>query len=141
MTPEDKNYFEELLIKANQSGKRETSALVDDILHRIEPQIKNAIKEELPPAIKENVNGKIDKLNEMVEKQQEDFREHKVIVYEHFKEEKEWRGDVTPILENSKKQQNFFSFGGTILKAIILIGACGTAVVGALHFIKEWINN
>ena len=52
MNPQEKQHFEDLLIKAIQSGKRETSDLVDMVIHKIEPAVEKAVEK--------YVNGKLD---------------------------------------------------------------------------------
>lgn len=61
MKEKEIKHFEEFLVKAIQSGKKETSGLVTDL----EKKMANVIQQE----IKQTVNGKIDKVKEHLEKQ------------------------------------------------------------------------
>lgn len=44
MKPEELAHLEGLIVKAVQSGKKETSDLVGDIIHRIEPAVERSIE-------------------------------------------------------------------------------------------------
>jgi hypothetical protein len=129
MTPQDKDYFENLLVKFGQSGKKETSDLVADVIARMKPTIEEAIKV--------NVNGKIDKLTESVKEQQEDFKDHKVVVYNHFEEDKQWKADVTPSVAVMKSMQSWASVSAYVLKTIILVGG----VIGSIYAAIKWLRN
>jgi len=67
MTPEEKQHFEEFLVKAVQSGKKETSGLVDLVIHKQEDHIEKAINR--------LVNGKIDKANLKIDSMKEHLRQ------------------------------------------------------------------
>jgi Fic family protein len=69
MNKEDKQFFEGLLVKANQSGKKETSGLVDDV-----KGFHQEIKTEL-----QGVNKRLDTLNGSVAKQQDKLAQHDII--------------------------------------------------------------
>jgi len=58
MTEETKQYFEEIIFKAVQSGKQETSGLVNDVLRRMDPAIEKSIEK--------YVNGKINRLDQKI---------------------------------------------------------------------------
>lgn len=129
MTPDDRQHFDELILKAVQSGKKETSDLVADVIARMKPTIEEAIKV--------NVNGKIDRLTEAVHTQQEDFKDHKVIVYNHFEEDKQWKAEVTPSVATMKSMQSWASVSGYILKTMLLVGG----VCGSLYALLKWLRN
>lgn len=57
----DKKHFEDLLVRAVQSGKRETSGLVQDL--------KKELLKEVREEIKITVNGKIDGIKKHLEEQ------------------------------------------------------------------------
>ncbi len=58
MTPKDREHYEGIIIKAVQSGKRETSGLVAEIMSKLDSKLE----EKLEPLINKYVNGKIVKL-------------------------------------------------------------------------------
>lgn len=115
MTPEE---FKEYINHAHSTGRNLTSDLADDIIKKMNAHIINGIES--------SVNGKIKAID------------HKIDAY--IKDDCEWKKKVTPIIEDMEKQQSFFSVGATILKAVVLIGAVGTTIFGALHFIKDWLT-
>lgn len=75
MTPQDFEKLEGLLVKANQSGKKETSGLVAEVMSRIKIEIEQNINEILPPIVKQVVNGKIDNIKEHLIKQDKHAKE------------------------------------------------------------------
>jgi hypothetical protein len=129
MTPEEvKDYINHALA----SSRGLTSDLASDIVKKMEGKIKESIEV--------TVNGKINKLTEIVLEQKELSAEHRQLVVLKLEDnEKRWT-EATPILDTMQKQQNFFSVGGAAMKGFILVGAVISAIVGAVHYIKEWIN-
>lgn len=67
MKDHEKQYFEDILVKAVQSGKKETSGLVADVTKKV----TEAVKEQIILT----VNGKIDKIKEHLERQDEKLLE------------------------------------------------------------------
>lgn len=61
MKESEKQYFEDMLVKAIQSGKKETSGLVEDITNKV----SQAVKEQVIIT----VNGKIDGIKEHLKNQ------------------------------------------------------------------------
>jgi len=115
MTQEEKEYFQELIVKAVQSGKQETSGLVSDIQHKI----TTAVAEQ----VKETVNGKIDKINHKID--------------EYIIADNKWKESVTPSIDAMKKIQDFSSVSSWIFKGIMLLGgACGV-LYGFYNFLKD----
>lgn len=128
MSPEDKAYFEELIIKTNQSGKKETSGLVTDIMNRIKPLIKEAVDEAVDPSIEKNVNGKIRGLTS-------EFREYVIQDTDDKKKIFDWQANVTPSIEIMKRVKNTSDGMFWIAKGVILIGAVGTTIYGLYKFL------
>lgn len=85
-------HFDEVIAKAVQSGKKETSGLVDDILKKQDKYIGEAIEK--------HVNGKIRKLTE-------DFSTHRLEDIEWKKGDREWKETAFPIIEMGKNMQGF----------------------------------
>lgn len=59
----------EALVAGSQSGKRETSDLVTDILHRMEPMIEKSVEKSIAIYVPIYVNGKIDKISDTLKSQ------------------------------------------------------------------------
>jgi len=111
MSNEEYQKLEDLIIKANQSGKKETSALVHDILHRIEPIIATSIEK--------NVNGKINKLTTK-------FDEYVLLDVKWKEEDMEWKGNYEPFLKGVKA---ISTSGKIFIWIVITVGALATAYV------------
>lgn len=92
MEQELKNHFDEIILKAVQSGKKETSGLVDDILKKQDKYIGEAIEK--------HVNGKIRKLTE-------EFQNHREEDILWKKEDRQWKETAFPIIEMGKNMQGF----------------------------------
>lgn len=111
MTPEDRQHFEDLIVKAVQSGKQETSGLVELILHRIEPVVATSIEK--------NVNGKINKLTDKLD--------------DYIKSDNQWKSEYEPFLKGVAS----VSFSGKILlKLVVVIGT----ILGVYLTIKNTLN-
>jgi len=122
MTPQDFEKLEGLIVKANQSGKQETSGLVDHITKKMEHLIEDSINK--------NVNGKINSLSKKVD----DY----IIVDISWKEQDtQWKNNVIPYIETVKKFENFGTIGTTLLKALLLIGG----VIGAVYTFIKYLRN
>jgi len=130
MTPEDRVYFEELLLKANQAGKQETSGLVAMIMHKIE--------KELDPAIKKHVNGQFND----VKKEFQDFKQEFQTYAEQDEKDKQnilkWQADYSPYLDTIA---TLTKSGKMTTVFIIAIGAVCGAIVGTIAFVREIILN
>lgn len=111
MTPEDRVYFEELLLKANQAGKQETSGLVAMIMHKIE--------KELDPAIKKHVNGQ--------------FNDFKREFRDYVESDIKWKDDARPVIEMGKNLQGASKVMLYLTGVIITIG-------GAFKIITSFFN-
>jgi len=104
MKPEDKQHFEDLIVKAVQSGKRETSDLVDTILHRIEPVVAKAIET--------HVNGKIRNLDTKIDA--------------YIVEDNKWKEKALPAINIGLNALTFGSVSVGLLKFVAILGvACG----------------
>lgn len=108
MTPEEKAHFEDLIVKAVQSGKKETSDLVDMIMHKLE----NGIEE----SINRNVNGKIKVLTQRFD--------------DYVISDNEWKDGVTPSIEIMKKIQGSSSVIRYVVQTIILFGVLVGTFIG-----------
>ncbi len=115
MSDEEYEKLEGLIIKAVQSGKKETSDLVGDVLIKIDSKIGEAVEK--------YVNGKIRALTKTVE-------DHHVVVDLHFKEDREWKEKAQPIIDlgNDAKGAS---------KAIIWLTGIIIAITGSIFAIKE----
>lgn len=114
MTPEERDYFEEFLLKAVQSGKAETSGLVDTIMHKVE--------KELEPVIDKLVNGKINKLLVMQEGQNK-------ILTEIQEQIKTIKTDTTPLIDDRKVITGLGRF-------VLWIGGIVITIAGVLKLVK-----
>lgn len=121
MTDADKQYFEEFLFKAVQSGKKETSDLVADILHKIDPVIKEGIEV--------HVNGKIKNLTKMV-------GDHNIMVDAYIKEDTAWKERAEPVV---KAFENTTWLGALLIKILKILGLLGVAL-GAYLAIKNFLQ-
>lgn len=114
MNEEQFKKIEDLIVKAVQSGKQETSGLVDLVIHKIEPAIEKAVEK--------YVNGKIRNLDA------------KIDVY--IKEDLEWKEKSLPVIESGTKVLNFGVVGMSILKLIIVLGSSVGVVWAFLKYLK-----
>jgi len=114
MTNEDRNHFEDLLVKAVQSGKKETSDLVDSIMHKMDSKIEDSINK--------NVNGKILSLHNKVDA--------------YIKEDNEWKLRAEPVV---KAFENTSWLSSLIVQILKLLGLLGASVV-AYMTIKEFLK-
>ena len=121
MTPDEISHFEEFLTKAMQSGKKETSDLVADILHRMEPVIANSIET--------HVNGKIRNLTGLVE-------DHNKTVDAYIIEDTTWKNRAEPVV---KAFENATWFTTSAIKVLKFIGLLGGAI-GAYLLIKKLLE-
>ena len=78
MKESEKQYFEDIIVKAIQSGKKETSGLVDDITNKV----SQAVKEQVVIT----VNGKIDGIKQDI-----------VGIREHLKEQDKKLDELKPV--------------------------------------------
>ena len=111
MTPEDKQHFEDIIVKAVQSGKKETSDLADHIIHKIEPAVEASISK--------YVNGKINTLTQKLD--------------DYIAEDLKWKAEYEPYLKGMAS----INLGGRIIiKAIITVGT----IIGAWAVIKQFFH-
>lgn len=111
MNDQEKQYFEELILKAVQSGKKETSGLVAEIMHKMEQGIEASINK--------NVNGKIKRLDEKIDA--------------YIISDDKWKQDVSPYIQGLV---NVSGTGKILGKFAIWV----TAIGGAILLIKEHIK-
>lgn len=115
MTPEDFKKLEDLLVKANQSGKQETSGLVDLVIHKMEAKLETSIQK----GIETHVNGKIKKIDEKLDA--------------YIVSDNAWKDTYSPYVKGLAS----VSDGGKIMgKFVIFIGAVGAAVIGIKSLFK-----
>jgi fructose-1,6-bisphosphatase/inositol monophosphatase family enzyme len=79
--------------------------------------------------IKSVVNGKIDRLQAMVEKSD-------IKLDTYIREDNEWKADVKPYIENVRVLCNFSTVGSTLLKTIIVIGGAVGVIWGFIKYLK-----
>jgi hypothetical protein len=115
MTPQDRQHFEDILVKAVQSGKKETSDLVDDILHKIEPIIKDSIQT--------NVNGKIDKINQKMD--------------DYIISDLKWKDSVKPSIEIMRTLTDTTVGVSWLLKSVIILGSAVGVIYGLITWLKK----
>ena len=106
MTPDELKHFEDILIKAVQAGKQETSGLVEMIMHKLETKIEESINNNINDKIK-NIDDKIDA---------------------YIKSDLEWKESVTPSIETMKELRSFGRVSGYIGRAVLLLGAVASAI-------------
>lgn len=92
--------IEDLIVKAVQSGKQETSGLVEMVIHKIEPAIEKAVEK--------HVNGKIRAIDT------------KIDIY--IKEDLEWKSKALPVIDSGTKVLNFGTVGVGLLKFVTVFG-------------------
>lgn len=110
---EDK--IKEYIFQAVQSGKQETSGLVDLVIHKMETKLDSSIDK----AVAKYTNGKLDKMNEKID--------------EYIRSDNEWKVKYSPYLEGIVLGVG----GGKILIRVIL----GLATVGgAILAIYKWFK-
>lgn len=109
----------------------------------ISEALANAHTQPAPETIKmfEKTDDKIEAINHKLDEQDSDHKLLKEKIENWITSDIKWKDEMTPILKTMQKQQNFFSVGGTAMKGFILIGAVISAIVGATHYIKNWIHN
>lgn len=112
MTLEDRQHFEELLLKAIQSGKKETSGLVDMIMHKLE--------KEIDPAIKKHVNGQFTSFKE-------EFRAY-------VSEDIQWKKDAMPVIEMGRNVQGF---GKVSLYMVGFVASVAGAIAILFNLLKD----
>ena len=107
MNEQEREHFENFLMKAIQSTKQENSGLVDSIMHKMEKGIEESINR--------NVNGKIRNLDGKID--------------EYIKSDMEWKERYSPYLEGLQS----ISISGKIL---LWLAVFISSVVGAIKLLK-----
>ena len=125
MTLEERQHFEDIIVKAVQSGKKETSDLVDLILHRMEPVIKESIDR--------NVNGKIVKLTEKIDVHVKNFDDYIILDTDWKDDDKKWKAEYEPYL---KGMVSIGLSGRIIIWTIISLGSVAGAIVAIKKFFE-----
>lgn len=110
----NKHDFEEILVKAIQSGKQETSGLAG--------YLKDEMKELRKMQEQQNIL-----VNKYIEKDTED--KEKIFA---------WQEKANPALEIMHSMRGFASTGGWILKGVLLIGGAVGVLYGGIVFIKNY---
>ena len=108
MNEDDRKHFEDIIVKAVQSGKKETSGLVAEIMHKMEQGIELAINK--------NVNGKIKRLDEKIDA--------------YIVQDNAWKAEFEPYMKGLANVTG----GGKIL--VWVTGAI-ISIAGAILVIKE----
>lgn len=131
MNEQDEKKIKEFIFQAVQSGKKETSNLVDDIFKRMDEHISKSMEV--------NFNGKIKEVVKKLDAQNIVMDQHIKSVGKHIEEDTEWKEDtkkwregVTPAILVMEKTMNFAGVGQSIIKGFILLGAGVTAVYGII---------
>ena len=111
----DEQKIKEYIFQAVQSGKQETSGLVDLIIHKMESKLDAGIQK----GIETHVNGKIKTLDKKID--------------DYIKSDNDWKSKYSPYLEGIVG----VSVGGKIVMRFILGVA---AVGGAILAIYKWFK-
>lgn len=111
MSDEEKKHFEEIIFKAVRSGKKETSGLVDEIMHKMENGIEAAINK--------NVNGKIKILDAKVDA--------------YIISDNKWKDEYSPYLEGIAN----ITGGGKIL---VWLAMAVSSIFGAYLLVKNYFK-
>lgn len=114
MTQEEREHFEGIIVKAVQSGKQETSGLVDMIMHKLEGGIETSINK--------NVNGKLDKMNTKID--------------DYIKSDLLWKDTIMPSIEIMRKMEGFYTVGSAILKTLVILGGAGGVIFAVIQYLK-----
>ena len=114
MNEQQTKYFEEIIIKAVQQGKQETSGLVEMVIHKIEPAIEKAVEK--------HVNGKIRALDYKID--------------EYIKHDLEWKAEITPQIESVKEFKGWGKVTLGLLGFLSAIGGCILLVINLFKNIK-----
>lgn len=112
MTESEKQEFKEFIFQAVQSGKQETSNLVDSIIHKIEPAVEKSIEK--------YVNGKIRVMDGKLDA--------------YIVSDNEWKALAQPVVDLGKNLQGF----GKV--ALYTIGFVAS-VMGAILLFIEFFKN
>jgi len=112
MNPEEHQHFEDLIVKAVQAGKQETSGLVDMILHKLENHIEVSINK--------NVNGKLDKMNAKIDN--------------YIFDDNEWKQKAEPVIMMGRNVQGF---GKVSLYIVGFVAAVAGAFISLANLFKN----
>jgi len=103
MNEQDKQHFEDLIVKAIQSTKQENSGLIDTIMHKMEKGIEESINR--------NVNGKIKRIDEKLDA--------------YIVSDNQWKDKYSPMLEAFT---SISVSGKIILKLVVGVGSFVLAI-------------
>lgn len=123
MDKQEIEHFEGLLVKAVQSGKRETSDLVDSVIHKMSIHIDSAVEK----SVEKHINGKITKLTK-------ELQDHQIVVTQHYIDDKEWKEQAAPILELGR---NVTGFGKVSLYVLGFVASVLGAIILLMDFLKK----
>lgn len=132
MNDQEREHFEELIVKAIQSGKKETSDLVTDIISRIENKLGSSIA----TSIEKNVNGKINRLNEKIDTYINEDNKYKERI---TKDTDEWRQSADAKLQIVSDWEAFGKIGSKILGLVIMLGTASGAMFGIIKLV-DWVK-
>lgn len=119
MSPEQIEHLEGLIVKAVQSGKQETSDLVDAVIKKIEPAVQIAVDK--------SINGKLYKI-------MDEQKEHKEIVQDYIKEDMKWKESAQPVITMG---QNVQGFGKVSLYILGFVASVAGVIIYILNIIKK----
>ena len=111
MTDSQIQKFEDLILKAVQSGKKETSDLVDMVIHKIEPAIENSVNK--------YVNGKLDKMNLKID--------------DYIVSDLQWKERAEPTLQMG---QNVAGFGRVLLYIVGFVASVAGAIIAVIKLVN-----
>jgi len=115
MTQQELEHIKEFIFQANQSGKQETSGLVEQIIHKMEAKLDTTIQK----GIETHVNGKIRKIDEKIDA--------------YIVSDNAWKEMYSPYMKGIASVID----GGKITgKLVIFLGAIGGAVLA----IRAWFK-
>lgn len=109
---------------------------ISDIKKQI-TEIQAEQPEHIKKAVKEIVNGKIDRLQTGQDERKEEFADYIREDMEWKKNDMEWKKSVTPSIEIMKKIEGFSDTSTFLMKSIVLIGAVATAIYGLITWLKK----
>lgn len=128
MNLEDKQHFDEVITRAIQSGKNETSGLVSEFKRTIDERFNN-IKEELVIAVENKIETKV---NGKIKDIAETLRVQNIVQEQQSKKIDE----LKPILERYRDGEGAKRTIIPYIKAILT----SAGVIGAWIVIKDFIN-
>lgn len=128
MSEQELQRLEELLFRAVQTGKKETSDLVTDVLSRLDPAIQQGIEK--------HVNGKI----RAIDKKIDDYIQHDMEYNSRIeKETMTWRASADSKLKIVSDWEAFGTISSKILGLVIMLGTASGAIFGIMKLF-DWVK-